>query len=104
VRPALPDPRSDPAHAVFGQEHKSFVYKKTKQADLQMVVHFPPGWKESDQRPAMVFFFGGGWTGGTIRQFEPQASQRAWNWDGSTSLGANRPMAPRHNSNGGVLQ
>jgi acetyl esterase/lipase len=27
----------------------------------------------SKKSPAMVFFFGGGWTSGTIKQFEPQA-------------------------------
>jgi acetyl esterase/lipase len=52
---------------------KSFTYKKAKQANLEMVVHFPPGWKEADKRPAIVFFFGGGWQKGTIKQFEPQA-------------------------------
>jgi len=56
---------------------KSFVYKKTKQADLEIVVHYPPGWKEADKRPAIVFFFGGGWTGGRIQQFEPQAAHLA---------------------------
>ena len=59
------------------QDTKSFIYKKTKQADLEIVVHYPPGWKETDKRPAIVFFFGGGWTGGTIKQFEPQASHLA---------------------------
>ena len=52
---------------------KSFVYKKTKQIDLEIVVHYPPGWKESDKRPAIVFFFGGGWTNGSIKALEPQA-------------------------------
>ena len=56
---------------------KSFTYKKTKQADLEIVVHYPPGWKESDKRPAIVFFFGGAWTHGTIKQFEPQATHLA---------------------------
>lgn len=56
---------------------KSFIYKKTKQADLELVVHYPPGWKDADIRPAIVFFFGGGWTGGKITQFEPQASHLA---------------------------
>jgi carboxylesterase type B len=56
---------------------KSFTYKKTKQADLEIVVHYPPGWKETDKRPGIVFFFGGGWMGGTIRQFEPQATHLA---------------------------
>ena len=56
---------------------QSFVYKKTKQANLEIVVHYPPGWKESDQRSAIVFFFGGGWENGTIKQFESQASHLA---------------------------
>jgi len=56
---------------------RSFVYKKTQQTELEMIVHYPPGWKESDKRPAIVFFFGGGWTGGKIEQFEPQATHLA---------------------------
>jgi acetyl esterase/lipase len=65
------------AQAAEQQDTKSFVYKKTKQADLELVVHYPPGWKDSDKRPAIVFFFGGGWTGGKLEQFEPQASHLA---------------------------
>jgi acetyl esterase len=56
---------------------KTTTYKKTKQAALDMVVHFPSGWKESDRRPAIVFFFGGGWENGTINAFEPQATYLA---------------------------
>jgi acetyl esterase/lipase len=56
---------------------KSFTYKKTKQADLEMVVHYPPDWREIDKRPAIVFFFGGGWTNGSVKQFEPQATYLA---------------------------
>ena len=56
---------------------KSFIYKKTKQADLEIVVRYPPAWKETDKRPVIVFFFGGGWTNGTINQFEPQATHLA---------------------------
>ena len=56
---------------------KTFTYKKTKQADLAIVVHYPLDWKESDTRPVIVFFFGGGWTEGSIHQFEPQASYLA---------------------------
>ncbi|HVW39058.1 MAG TPA: c-type cytochrome, partial [Pirellulales bacterium] len=36
---------------------KSFVYKKTPQGELEIVVHDPPGWAASDKRPAIVFFF-----------------------------------------------
>jgi hypothetical protein len=59
----------------LGQETtKTFTYTKTKQADLEIVVHYPPGWKESDKRPGIVFFFGGGWENGTINAFMPQAA------------------------------
>jgi acetyl esterase len=62
------------AGPAFGQENiKTFTYTKTKQADLEMVVHYPIGWKETDKRPGIVFFFGGGWENGTIKAFEPQA-------------------------------
>jgi acetyl esterase/lipase len=62
------------AGPAFGEEKtRTFTYAKTKQADLEMVVHFPPGWKETDRRPGIVFFFGGGWERGTLKAFEPQA-------------------------------
>jgi acetyl esterase len=62
----------------LGQETtKTFTYTKTKQADLEIVVHFPPGWKETDKRAGIVFFFGGGWENGTIKAFEPQAQYLA---------------------------
>lgn len=56
---------------------KSFIYKKSKQADLEIVVHYPPRWKQTDKRPGIVFFFGGGWTSGKLSQFEPQATHLA---------------------------
>jgi acetyl esterase len=56
---------------------KSFIYKKTKQGELEIIVHYPPGWKEADKRPVIVFFFGGGWTNGRVEQFEPQAKHLA---------------------------
>src|SRR6478609_8954100 len=56
---------------------KTFTYKKTKQTDLEIHVHFPPDWKKDDKRPAIVFFFGGGWTSGTVKRFEPQAEYLA---------------------------
>jgi acetyl esterase/lipase len=61
------------AQAADSLPTKSFTYKKTTQADLELIVHYPSGWNDSDKRPAIVFFFGGGWTGGKVEQFEPQA-------------------------------
>lgn len=48
------------------------VYKTIGQTELRLHVFAPPG-AESVQKPAMVFFFGGGWTNGTVGQFVPQS-------------------------------
>lgn len=40
-------------------------------------MHFPPGWRKTDKRPAIVFFFGGGWRAGSTRQFLKQAGYLA---------------------------
>jgi acetyl esterase/lipase len=65
------------ASAAGTENIKQFVYKKTPQGDLKIYVHLPPDWKAADKRPAIVFFFGGGWTGGTTEQFRPQAAYLA---------------------------
>jgi acetyl esterase len=49
------------------------VYKKTPQADLKLHLYRPADWKASDKRPAIVFFFGGGWKNGSHVQFTHQA-------------------------------
>jgi len=71
---ALQAPAADPPSQEVG---KSFTYKKTKQGGLEIVVHYPAGWKDTDKRPAIVFFFGGGWSSGSIKQFESQAKHLA---------------------------
>jgi acetyl esterase/lipase len=52
---------------------KTFDFKKTEQGTLQLHAFYPPDWKESDKRPTIVFFFGGGWKNGAWTQFQPQA-------------------------------
>ncbi len=52
-------------------------YRKTEQAELGMEIFRPKGWKEGDSRSAVVFFFGGGWVGGSTAQFHPQATRLA---------------------------
>ena len=49
------------------------LYKTTPQGDLNLHLFFPPGWTPTDRRPAIVFFFGGGWRNGSATQFIPQA-------------------------------
>jgi acetyl esterase len=43
---------------------ESFVYRDGP-TPLRLFVVKPAGWQATDQRPALVFFFGGGWTTGT---------------------------------------
>lgn len=47
----------------------SRIYKKAAERELKLTIVNPPDWKAADQRPAMVFFHGGGWTGGAPTQF-----------------------------------
>jgi acetyl esterase/lipase len=52
---------------------KEYTYKQTPQGDLKIFVDFPAGWSAADKRPAIVFFFGGGWNAGSVGQFADQA-------------------------------
>ncbi len=45
--------------------YKEFTYKQTPQGELRIYFKMPEGWSENDKRPVMVFFFGGGWSGGS---------------------------------------
>lgn len=48
---------------------KAHVYKVVGDRKLTLYVTKPEDWKPSDERPAVVFFHGGGWTGGAPGQF-----------------------------------
>jgi len=61
-------PASQPANV------KDYVFKKTEQATLKLHVYSPTDLKRGDKRPAIVFFFGGGWKHGSANQFRPQAA------------------------------
>lgn len=49
------------------------AYRIVGGATLSLHVFKPADWAPSDHRPALVLFFGGGWTHGTPEQFYPQA-------------------------------
>jgi acetyl esterase/lipase len=53
------------------------VYKKTEHAELKLHLFKPPGHKTSEKRPAIVFFFGGGWMKGKPEQFFPHCEYLA---------------------------
>lgn len=81
-RPARRETRRPPMNPT-----KMIVYKTTtdargKEVKLNLHVFAPAGHKASDARAAVVFFFGGGWTGGSPGQFYPHckylASRGMW--------------------------
>ena len=50
------------------------VYKKASGSDLYIYRFDPAGHDpKTEKRPAVVFFFGGGWNGGKVDQFAPQS-------------------------------
>ena len=53
------------------------VYKKVGDVELKAYVYFPKTHKASDNRAAVVFFFGGGWKGVTPTQFEEHCKYSA---------------------------
>ncbi len=61
------------AFSCFAQTTKTETYRRVGERELEIHLHFPADWKPADKRPAIVFFFGGGWTSGSVQQFGPQA-------------------------------
>jgi len=57
----------------FTQHKTQVLYKQIDSIDLYMDVFFPKKYDDGNSYPAIVFFFGGGWKNGSIKQFEPHA-------------------------------
>ncbi len=55
------------------EDARAELYKTIGDVELYLYIFEPAGHKSSEQRPAAVFFFGGGWNGGTPKQFEPHS-------------------------------
>ena len=70
---------AQPVHAEtlredLGADVAAEVYKQASGDDLWIYRFDPAGHDPAtDRRPAAVFFFGGGWNGGTVKQFQQQA-------------------------------
>lgn len=56
---------------------KPYVYKKVDGSELKIYVTKPADWKSDDTRPAIVFYHGGGWVGGTPGQFNEHSKYMA---------------------------
>jgi len=57
--------------------HETRTYRSTAQGDLALHLSLPAEPAGAARRPAIVFFFGGGWKNGSAAQFRPQADYLA---------------------------
>jgi acetyl esterase/lipase len=71
------------------------VYKTVGDVKLNLYIFNPLGHKPTDKRPAIVFFFGGGWTNGTPAQFQHQCRYLASR--GMVAMTADYRVGSRHN-------
>ncbi|MFB9057346.1 alpha/beta hydrolase [Mariniflexile ostreae] len=63
---------------VFGQQKfepitEDVIYKIIKADTLSLRLYYPDNFKKKTKHATIVFFFGGGWNGGSIDQFEGQS-------------------------------
>lgn len=86
---ALPERSAD-----LAELPTEMVYKTVGEVELRLLAHYPAGHTASDTRPAVVFFFGGGWNGGRIDQFALQARYLASR--GMVALLADYRVKSRH--------
>jgi acetyl esterase/lipase len=73
---------------------KEELYKTVGETRLKLYVFQPKDLKPGDKRPAVVFFFGGGWQNGSPRQFLPQSKYLATR--GIVAIAADYRVASRH--------
>jgi acetyl esterase len=59
------------------QPTREIVYKQAGDVAFRLHVFEPQGHRPTDRRPAIVFFFGGGWNGGKPSQFYPHSAHLA---------------------------
>jgi acetyl esterase/lipase len=81
------------------EPHETVIYKTVAnevvgQAELKLQVFYPEGHKKTDKRPVIVFFFGGGWNGGSPEQFYPHSHYLASR--GMVAISAEYRVKTRH--------
>ncbi len=82
-----PQPTSIP-----GAESK--VYKTIGDIKLMLHIFYPSQHKDSTSLPAIIFFFGGGWNGGSVNQFATHSTYLAER--GMIAVVANYRVRSRH--------
>lgn len=68
----LPEPPTNWKYPPEFPQARVEVYREVGDVKLNAWIFEPKGHQQKDRRPAIVFFFGGGWNGGTPGQFLPQ--------------------------------
>jgi len=58
-------------------ESERVVYRTVEDVSLTLDIYRPSHWKQTDRRPCVVWFFGGGWEVGGPPQFAGQAAYMA---------------------------
>lgn len=81
--------------AALAGETRTETYKTIGDAKLDLTIQLPDGWKADDKRPAIVFFFGGGWSSGSPTQFANQSRYLASR--GMVAMAADYRVKSRHN-------
>lgn len=94
--PALAELRPAKDPVVSSPTRRSYIYKTTPQGDLKVNVFLPDGWKPGQKRPAIVMFFGGGFTGGSLDQFLTKSEYLAGR--GLVALTPEYRVKTRHNT------
>jgi len=101
VNVSLAQGQQGPAQGVMAYpptlpDAKVEVYKTIGDVKLNIYVFDPPGHKPTDKRPAIVFFFGGGWRNGSPGQFQHQCRYLASR--GMVAMTADYRVASRQNA------
>ena len=63
--------------AQWRQPDAKWLYKAVNGTELKLHVYTPEGHRTSDKRPAVIFFFGGGWNNGSPGQHYSQCAHLA---------------------------
>lgn len=82
--------------SAWGITREEMVYRQTPQGELKMTFFYPDGWKASDARPGIVFFFGGGFVNGDRKQFYSKAGYLASR--GMVAASAEYRIKSKHNT------
>jgi len=93
--PALGDDKQPSGAAPLQfEDAQAEVYKTCGDVKLHLYIFTPAGHRPDNKRPAAVFFFGGGWKGGSPRQFVPHCRYLATR--GMVAIVADYRVESRH--------